>query len=276
MADSKALERRGYSLGDTLGEGSYGTIKSAYSNKWKTHVAIKIINKRKIPALILEKFLPRELEIVASLKHSNILQIFEIIEERHSKVYVVTELCEGGDLMDLIISRGALPEESCRRLFRQLCQAVRYLHDKDLVHRDLKCENLLLDKDHNLRVADFGFSRRLAYEAGRVVLSETFCGSGVYAAPEVLQNVPYNPKASDVWSMGVILYVMLYALMPYDDSNLMNMVRMQLAHCVPFPSEASVSPEVRELIVSVLHPEVTRRLKVAEVLQHPWVLAQDV
>ncbi|KAJ4946743.1 hypothetical protein JOQ06_008789 [Pogonophryne albipinna] len=109
------------------------------------------------------------------------------------------ELCRNGDVLKHINAKGPLPEQAARRLFTQLCEAVQYLHNSDVVHRDLKCENLLLDKHHNLKVCDFGFSKRLTHAHGHVVLSETFCGTSTYLAPEISRNVPYDPKVSDVW-----------------------------------------------------------------------------
>uniref|UniRef100_A0AAZ3R4M6 non-specific serine/threonine protein kinase n=1 Tax=Oncorhynchus tshawytscha TaxID=74940 RepID=A0AAZ3R4M6_ONCTS len=167
--------------------GSYAKVKSTYSERLKTNVAIKIINRKRAPPDCFEKFLPRELDILASLNHRNI-------------VYMIMELGVQGDLLEFIKFRGALPEDFTRKLFKQLSLAIKFTHALDVVYRDLKCENLLLDQDFNLKVADFGFARRIKYdEDGQMILSKTFCGSGV----------PYNPKVYDVWSMGVILFPMM-------------------------------------------------------------------
>uniref|UniRef100_A0AAQ5Y8R6 non-specific serine/threonine protein kinase n=1 Tax=Amphiprion ocellaris TaxID=80972 RepID=A0AAQ5Y8R6_AMPOC len=123
---------------------------------------------------------------------------------------VVMELCENRDLLNYISVRGALKESSSCRLFKQLCKALQYLHNMDVGHRDLKCENLLLDKHSNLKVCDFEFSKRLSYVDGQMALSETYCGTSSYAAPEILKNFPYNPKVSNVWSMAQ-LYLPLAA-----------------------------------------------------------------
>ncbi|KAF3833288.1 hypothetical protein F7725_026953 [Dissostichus mawsoni] len=160
------------------------------------------------------------------------------------------------------------------KLFTQLCEAVQYLHNSDVVHRDLKCENLLLDKQHNLKVCDFGFSKRLTHAHGHVVLSETFCGTSTYAAPEISRNVPYDPKVSDVWSMGVVLYMMLHASMPYDATNVRKMVRIQIQHIVNFPDAPSVSPEAKDLIRTMLNPVVEQRTIISNILQSSWMLLQ--
>lgn len=184
------------------------------------------------------------------------------------------ELCVKGDLLEHINIRGALPEHSAWRLFNQLCEAVQYLHNSDVAHRDLKCENLLLDSEYNLKVCDFGFSKRLTYAGGQVVLSRTTCGTQVYAAPEILRGVPYNPKVSDVWSMGVVLYMMLCASMPYDDTNVRRMVEIQMQHIIDFPKHPSVSSEAKELIRSILHPVVEQRIAIIEILQTSWMLRE--
>ncbi|KAM6986492.1 testis-specific serine/threonine-protein kinase 1-like [Aplochiton taeniatus] len=272
MEDSLVLKKRGYTLGISLGEGSYAKVKSAYSERLKTNVAIKIINRKKAPNDFLEKFLPRELEILATLNHRNIVKTYEIFETSEGKVYMIMELGVQGDLLEFIKFRGALPEDFSKKLFRQLSLAIKFAHDLEVVHRDLKCENLLLDKDFNLKVSDFGFSKRLTYDDdGQMVLSKTFCGSAAYAAPEVLLGVPYNPKVYDVWSMGVVLFIMLCGSMPYDDSNIKKMLKIQKEHRVDFPRSKSVAPEGKDLIYRMLHPDVTKRIEISEIQDHAWI-----
>uniref|UniRef100_A0A3Q1H9H6 non-specific serine/threonine protein kinase n=1 Tax=Acanthochromis polyacanthus TaxID=80966 RepID=A0A3Q1H9H6_9TELE len=165
------------------------------------------------------------------------------------------ELCKNGDLSNYISVQGALEESSSCRLFKQLCTALRYLHNMDVAHRDLKCENLLLDMHNNIKVCDFG-----SYVDGQMVLSETYCGTAAYAAPEILKRLPYNPKVSDVWSMGVVLYMMLYASLPFNDSNITRMVKEQMEHCINFPEIPPVSSEAKALIHRILHSVVENPL----------------
>ncbi|NXG36842.1 TSSK1 kinase, partial [Dromaius novaehollandiae] len=222
------LEKRGYNMGITLGEGTYGKVKAAYSNKLKRNVAIKIIDKRKTPQDFLEKFLPREIAVLKRMSHPSVVRTHEIFETFVGKVYIVMELGEKGDLLDYLKGTGAMKEDVAQKKFQQLASAIKYCHDMDLAHRDLKCENILLDKDLNIKLSDFGFSRPLNRdENGKITLSKTFCGSAAYAAPEVLQGIPCNPKICDIWSLGVILYVMVCALMPFDDSNIKKMISIQ-------------------------------------------------
>ncbi|XP_032114227.1 testis-specific serine/threonine-protein kinase 1 [Sapajus apella] len=272
MDDAAVLKRRGYLLGINLGEGSYAKVKSAYSERLKFNVAIKIIDRKKAPADFLEKFLPREIEILAMLNHCSIIKTYEIFETSHGKVYIVMELAVQGDLLELIKTRGALHEDEARKKFRQLSLAIKYCHDLDVVHRDLKCDNLLLDKDFNIKLSDFSFSKRcLRDDNGRMTLSKTFCGSPAYAAPEVLQGIPYQPKVYDIWSLGVILYIMVCGSMPYDDSNIKKMLRIQKEHRVNFPRSKHLTGECKDLIYRMLQPDVNRRLHIDEILSHCWM-----
>ncbi|XP_054427263.1 testis-specific serine/threonine-protein kinase 1-like [Pteronotus mesoamericanus] len=272
MDDAAVLKRRGYIMGINLGEGSYAKVKSAYSERLKFNVAVKIIDRKKAPPDFLEKFLPREIEILIMLNHHSIVKTYEIFETSEGKVYIVMELGVQGDLLEFIKTRGALHEDEARKKFHQLSSAIKYCHDMDIVHRDLKCENLLLDKDFNIKLSDFGFSKRCPRDdSGRLILSKTFCGSAAYAAPEVLQGIPYQPKVYDIWSLGVILYIMVCGSMPYDDSNIKKMLRIQKEHRVNFPRSKHLTDECKDLIYRMLQPDVTRRLHIDEILSHCWV-----
>ncbi|XP_061459222.1 testis-specific serine/threonine-protein kinase 2-like [Rhineura floridana] len=269
MDDAAVLRKKGYILGHTLGESSFAKVKSAYSERLKFNVAVKITDRRKVPTEFLEKFLPRELEILSTVNHCSIVKIYEIFETS-GKVYIVMELCVQGDLLEFIKGNRGLPEEVAGRMFCQLCCAVKYCHDLDVVHRDLKCDNILLDKDMNIKLSDFGFCKRCFRDGGgKIIPSETFCGSAAYAAPEVIQGRPYHPKVYDMWSLGVILYVMVSGYMPYDDSNVKRMVRLQEEHRVLFPDSLSI--ECKDLIFRMLQPDVSHRLRIEDVLSHPWV-----
>ncbi|KAH0625586.1 hypothetical protein JD844_015165 [Phrynosoma platyrhinos] len=272
MDDAAVLKKRGYVMGGNLGEGSYAKVKSAFSERLKFDVAVKIIDRKKAPSDFLERFLPREIDILAKVNHRSIIKTYEIFETSDGKVYIVMELGVQGDLLEFIKTKGALPEDIARKMFRQLCAAIKYCHDADIVHRDLKCENLLLDREYHIKLSDFGFSKRLTRdEEGKVIHSKTFCGSAAYAAPEVLQGIPYEPKVYDMWSLGVILYIMVCGSMPYDDSNIRKMLRLQKEHRVHFPKSKNLTIECKDLIYRMLQPDVLRRLRIDEVLNHMWM-----
>ncbi|XP_071978911.1 testis-specific serine/threonine-protein kinase 2 [Engystomops pustulosus] len=272
MDDSSVLKVRGYRVGMILGEGSYAKVKSAFSERLKCSVAVKIINRRKVPPDFLLKFLPREMEILAILNHCCVVKTYEIFETAVGKIYIVMELGAQGDLLEYIKSRGPMPEDVARKLFHQLATAVKYCHDLDIVHRDLKCENILLDKEFNIKLSDFGFARRLGQDSnGKMVLSKTFCGSAAYASPEVLQGIPYEPKLYDVWSLGVILYIMVSGTMPYDDSNIKKMLRVQKQHHIDFPRYRRLSSDCKDIILNMLQPDISQRLTIDGILNHRWL-----
>lgn len=211
----------GYVLGDSLGKGSYAVVKVAFSKKLKRQVAIKIVMKKKAPQDYITKFLPREISVMKQLSHPNIVGLYEAIETS-SRIYLVMDMADGGDLLDYIKMNGPVCEHDARKFFRQLIDASEYLHNLDVVHRDLKCENILLDRNKNVLLSDFGFARTQPVEddTGKRKLSLTFCGSYAYAPPEILRGIAYDGTRSDVWSLGVVLFTMLCAKLPYDDSNL--------------------------------------------------------
>ncbi|XP_036597756.1 testis-specific serine/threonine-protein kinase 2 [Trichosurus vulpecula] len=272
MDDATVLRKKGYIVGINLGKGSYAKVKSAYSERLKFNVAVKIIDRKKTPTDFVERFLPREMDILATVNHRSIIKTYEIFETSDGRIYIVMELGVQGDLLEFIKCRGALHEDVARKMFRQLSSAVKYCHDLDVVHRDLKCENLLLDKDFNIKLSDFGFSKRCVRDGnGRIILSKTFCGSAAYAAPEVLQGIPYQPKVYDIWSLGVILYIMVCGAMPYDDSDIKKMLRIQKEHRVDFPRSKNLTGECKDLIYRILQPDVNRRLHIDEILSHSWM-----
>jgi len=264
--DEVYLKKLGYSIGTTIGEGSYAKVKSAYSEKLQKRVAMKIINRRSAPKDFKDKFLPRELRCMKSVNHVNCIKLYEIIEFEQ-KVYIVMEHAGHGDLLEYIKLRGAIPEDRCRVMFKQIVDAVHYLHGVNIAHRDLKCENLLLDYQNNIKVTDFGFSR--FYDEGTI--SKTFCGSAAYAAPEILQGIPYVTPLHDIWAMGVILYIMVCASMPYDDSNIKKMIRDQLERKVTFSKSKPVSKEAKDLIAHILEVNVKKRYTIANIYQHAWL-----
>ncbi|XP_005527530.1 PREDICTED: testis-specific serine/threonine-protein kinase 2-like [Pseudopodoces humilis] len=270
--DAVVLKKKGYSLGDTLGEGSYGKVKAAYSHRLKCKVAIKIIDKKKISQNVLEKFLPREMEALMRLHHPSIIETYEIFETSSGKVYIVMELGEKGSLLNYLTNQGAMEESTACSKFQQLASAIKHCHDLDFAHRDLKCDNILLDNDLNLKLSDFGFSKPLTRDGnGKTILSTTFCGSLAYSAPELLEHIPCDPRISDMWSLGIILYAMLFASQPFDSSNVREMLQVQKQQKIPFIKSKNLSAECKNLIVYLLHPDVSQRLCIDEVLRHPWL-----
>lgn len=204
----KVMTSQGFIVGALLGKGAYACVRSAYDKNKERNVAVKIISKRRAPDAYLTKFLPREIDVMKSLDHPALVQYFQLIETT-TRFFLVMEMADT-DLFLVIRDRETINEETAGKWFYQMAQGIGYMHNKGIVHRDLKCENLLLDKDENLKVTDFGFAKRLVKGGdGLIKLSDTYCGSYAYAAPEILIGVPYAPQNVDVWSMGVVLFSMV-------------------------------------------------------------------
>ncbi|XP_076755257.1 testis-specific serine/threonine-protein kinase 3 [Xylocopa sonorina] len=268
------LESHGYTLGKTIGAGSYATVKIAKSDRHDCQVAIKIVSKFQAPGDYFKKFLPREIEVVKGLKHPNLIRFLQAIETTH-RVYIIMEYARNGSLLDMIRRDTFIDEFRSRRWFRQLLEAIDYCHGRGVVHRDIKCENLLMDQNYNIKLSDFGFARgQMKPKNGVAPLSETFCGSYAYASPEILKGVPYLPQLSDVWSMGVVLYAMVYGRLPFDDTNYSQLLK-QVQNRVTFPKEPNVSQACRSLISRILVPQ-RMRLDINYIRNDVWLVTSLV
>ncbi|XP_076458480.1 testis-specific serine/threonine-protein kinase 6-like [Babylonia areolata] len=263
------LSDRGYRLGPKLGKGSYAKVRVTERQRDHKLLAVKIIDRAKAAADYVNKFLPRELAICLRLNHRHIMGVQEIIQTR-TLVCVVMELAERGDLLEHIKRNGAIPDFDSKRMFKQISEAVGYLHDRKLCHRDLKCENVLIRRDRTIILTDFGFARALRTDQD---LSKTFCGSAAYASPELLRGKAYRPRLNDVWGLGCILFVMVTGCMPFHDSNVKKTLQRQLSGRVFFPPNVvDVIPATcKSLIHSMLEPKTTLRLDIHGVLGSRWL-----
>ncbi|XP_028838050.1 serine/threonine-protein kinase MARK2 isoform X3 [Denticeps clupeoides] len=203
-----------YRLLKTIGKGNFAKVKLARHILTGKEVAVKIIDKTQLNSSSLQKLF-REVRIMKLLNHPNIVKLFEVIETEKS-LYLVMEYASGGEVFDYLVAHGRMKEKEARVKFRQIVSAVQYCHQKCIVHRDLKAENLLLDADMNIKIADFGFSNE--FTLGNKL--DTFCGSPPYAAPELFQGKKYDGPEVDVWSLGVILYTLVSGSLPFDGQNL--------------------------------------------------------
>ncbi|KAM5235497.1 testis-specific serine/threonine-protein kinase 4 [Ctenodactylus gundi] len=274
------MEEYGYEVGKVIGNGSYGTVYEAYYTKQKVMVAVKIISKKKASDDYLNKFLPREIQVMKVLRHKYLINFYQAIETT-SRVYIILELAQGGDVLEWIQRFGACSEPLAGKWFSQVTLGIAYLHSKGIVHRDLKLENLLLDKRENVKISDFGFAKMVpsnqpvhsssSYKMNCFShLCQTYCGSFAYACPEILLGLPYNPFLSDIWSMGVILYTLTVARLPFDDTNLKKLLR-ETQKDLTFPPNHNISPECKNLILQMLCP-VAKRATILDILKDPWVL----
>lgn len=252
-----------YELEKTIGKGNFAVVKLATNIVTKTKVAIKIIDKTCLNEEYLSKTF-REISILKSLRHPHITRLYEVMESQ-SMIYLVTEYAPNGEIFDHLVANGRMKEPEAARVFTQLVSAVHYCHLRGVVHRDLKAENVLLDKDMNIKLADFGFSNH--FKEGATL--RTWCGSPPYAAPEVFQGLEYDGPKSDIWSLGVVLYALVCGALPFDGKTILELKsRVVLGKFrIPF----FMSQECEQLIRNMLVVEPDRRYTIKQIIKHRWL-----
>ncbi|XP_050534658.1 probable serine/threonine-protein kinase MARK-A isoform X2 [Daktulosphaira vitifoliae] len=246
-----------------LGEGSCGKVQLGICKETEQLVAIKTIRKRKIETEADLIRIRREIQIMSSVRHPNIIHIYEVFENRE-KIVLVMEYAAGGELYDFLSEKKVLTEEEARRIFRQIAIAIFYCHKHNICHRDLKLENILLDEQGNAKIADFGLSNVFNHKA----LLSTYCGSPLYASPEIVTGTPYHGPEVDCWSLGVLLYTLVYGTMPFDGSNFKRLVRQisQGEYYEPKkPSRAS------PLIAQMMTVNPNSRADIHKICSHEWL-----
>ncbi|OAY81412.1 CBL-interacting protein kinase 23 [Ananas comosus] len=255
-----------YELGRTLGEGTFAKVKFARNVETEENVAIKILDKEKILRHKMIAQIKREISTMKLIRHPNVIRMYEVMASK-TKIYIVLELVTGGELFDKIASRGRLKEDEARKYFQQLINAVDYCHSRGVCHRDLKPENLLLDNSGHLKVSDFGLSA-LPQQVREDGLLHTTCGTPNYVAPEVIKNKGYDGAKADLWSCGVILFVLMAGYLPFEDSNLTSLYKKIFKADFSCPSWFSTS--AKKLIRRILDPNPQTRITVAEVTENEW------
>lgn len=256
-----------YEIGRTIGEGTFAKVKFGRNMETGEFVAIKVIDKEKAIKLKLNDLIEKEITTMKLVKHPNVIQLLEVLASR-TKIFIVLEYANGGDLFDKIVNKGRLREDEARMLFHQLVHAVDYIHSCGVCHRDLKPENVLLDGSSNLKVSDFGFGAVSLQDDDASGLFHTACGTPNYVAPEILSHKGYDGAIADVWSCGVILFTMLAGYLPFEDSNLMNLYKNIRA--AKFFLPPWVSFDAMKLIVKLLDPEPSTRININEIMEDKW------
>ncbi|XP_053469586.1 MAP/microtubule affinity-regulating kinase 3 isoform X2 [Ictalurus furcatus] len=254
-----------YRLLKTIGKGNFAKVKLARHILTGREVAIKIIDKTQLNPTSLQKLF-REVRIMKILNHPNIVKLFEVIETEKT-LYLVMEYASGGEVFDYLVAHGRMKEKEARAKFRQIVSAVQYCHQKHIVHRDLKAENLLLDADMNIKIADFGFSNE--FTLGNKL--DTFCGSPPYAAPELFQGKKYDGPEVDVWSLGVILYTLVSGSLPFDGQNLKELRERVLRgkYRIPF----YMSTDCENLLKRFLVLNPIKRGTLEQIMKDRWINA---
>ncbi|KAJ8516983.1 hypothetical protein ONZ45_g5773 [Pleurotus djamor] len=265
-----------YLLLHTLGEGEFGKVKLGLHSMWGEEVAVKLIRRGNVDNTVRMSKVEREIEVLRTLKHPNIVRLYDVIET-DKYIGIILEYASGGELFDHILAHRYLREGYASKLFYQLLSGVWYIHQKKIVHRDLKLENLLLDRHRNILITDFGFANRFEHRSDD--LMQTSCGSPCYAAPElVISEGLYVGSAVDIWSCGVILYAMLAGYLPFDDDpanpdgDNINLLYKYIVN-TPLTFPDYISEQARDLLSMMLVPDPKSRASLEAVMNHPWLAA---
>ncbi|GJN24509.1 hypothetical protein PR202_gb12253 [Eleusine coracana subsp. coracana] len=248
-----------YELGRTLGEGTFAKVKFARNVETGENVAIKILDKEKVLRHKMIGQIKREISTMKLIRHPNVIKMHEVMASK-TKIYIVMELVTGGELFDKIrMMPGSISSN--------LVNAVDYCHSRGVYHRDLKPENLLLDASGTLKVSDFGLSA-LSQQVREDGLLHTTCGTPNYVAPEVINNKGYDGAKADLWSCGVILFVLMAGYLPFEDSNLMSLYKKIYKADFSCPSWFSTS--AKKLIKKILDPNPSTRITIADLINNEW------
>ncbi|CAN8252510.1 unnamed protein product [Cochlearia groenlandica] len=251
-----------YEVGRLIGECTFGTVRFARDSETGEPVSLSILDKEKVLKHKMAEQIRKEISTLKLINHPNVVQLHEVLVSK-AKIYIVLEFITGGKIFEKNVKNEGLREDEARRYFQQLIDAVDYCHNRGLYHRNLKPENLLLDAEGNLKVSGFGLS----------ALSQQVRGDGLHetpncAAPEVLNDQGYDGESADVWSCGVILFVLLSGYLPFEDSNLTTLFRKISA--AEFHCPSWISPAAKNLIVRILDPNPMTRLTITEILEDAW------
>ncbi|CAI5462421.1 unnamed protein product [Closterium sp. Yama58-4] len=255
-----------YEVGGTLGEGTFAKVKYAVHATTGEPVAMKVLDKEKIIRHKMVDQIKREISVMKLVRHPNVVRLYEVLASR-TKIYIILEFVTGGELFDKIVNKGRLEEEEARRYFQQLIDAMDYCHSKGVAHRDLKPENLLLDSKDNIKISDFGLSA-LPQQVRADGLLHTTCGTPNYVAPEVLSDRGYNGVLADIWSCGVILYVLLAGFLPFDEPDVPSLYKKIQRSDFGFPTWFSAG--AKRLITGILQPNPKLRYRYQEIKKDPW------
>lgn len=255
-----------YDVGRLLGCGAFAKVYHARDINTGQSVAIKVINKHKISHNAhLVANVKREIDIMRQLHHPYIVKLYEVMATK-TKIYFVMEFVKGGELFAKV-AKGRLNEPQSRKYFHQLISAIGYCHAIGVFHRDLKPENLLIDENGDLKVSDFGLSA-VTGQIRSDGLLHTLCGTPSYVAPEILTKRGYDGGKADIWSCGIILFVMNAAFLPFNDANLMMMYKK--IYKGEYRCPKWMSPDLKRLLSRLLDTNPETRITVEEIKSDPW------
>ncbi|XP_051000776.1 sperm motility kinase X-like [Acomys russatus] len=248
-----------YNFIRTLGTGSYGDVKLASHRLTQNEVAVKLLPKGKMDTTLMS-----EIEILKSVDHPNIIKLLHLIETaKHT--YIIMEYASGGELLDKILAFGYLPEKESCRLFTQVGCAIHYCHRKGIAHRDIKPENILVDSKGNIKLCDFGFSAKVT--TGQRLKDR--CGTLPYCAPELFKGEAYDAFSIDIWSLGVLLYLMSTGYLPFYGHTRARTKRKIMVGT--YSKKFNLSPELWEVITNLLTVNPGQRPRIGDLMNFAWL-----
>lgn len=254
-----------YEMGRLLGKGTFAKVYYGKHVVSGESVAIKVINKDQVKKEGMMEQIQREISVMRLVRHPNVVELKEVMATK-TKIFFIMEYVKGGELFAKV-ARGKLREDLARKYFQQLISAVDFCHSRGVSHRDLKPENLLLDENEDLKVSDFGLSA-LPEQLRNDGLLHTQCGTPAYVAPEVLRKKGYDGPKADIWSCGVILYVLLAGFLPFREENIMKMYRKLFKAEFEYPPWFST--DAKRLISKLLVSDPERRITIASIMRVSW------
>jgi len=261
-----------YMLLDTIGEGTFGKVKHAVHERTGDQFAVKVMDRRNIRENDLTLQVRKEISVMMSLHHKNVVKLYQVLSTS-ARVYIVMDLVTGGELFDEILERKRLPEDMARHYFLQLIDGLEHCHLRGVYHRDLKPENLLLDSSGSLKITDFGLSTLRNTDPSDTLYTQ--CGTPNYVAPEIISGASqgYSGAKADIWSCGVILYVLLAGFLPFDDEDPDKLFALILNCEMEYPQW--FSEQAIDLLTNILRVDSRERYTIRQILAHPWCIFQS-
>jgi serine/threonine protein kinase len=256
-----------YNIWSDIGRGTYGVVKFATYKPTERKFAIKIYERNKIQEPLRKKSIKREISILKKLNHPGIVQLIEVIEGERN-LYLVMEYIQGCSLQSFVHKKPwkRLDEQEAVGLFVQIIEALEYCHSKNISHRDIKLENILIENSNKIKIIDFGFA------TCKQKKNYIYCGTPNYMAPEIIKKIDYLGPPVDIWACGVLLYIITTGGFPFGSSKESKVFKKIIKGEIVFPD--SISYNCKMLITDMLDPDPDTRITASQILEHPWVLSK--